>query len=350
MVRDDSPVSTARIPLPSGFAGRAFTVAEAAKAGLGQGRLRSGDLTRPLHGLRSDSDLTGFGTVTRLAAGAALVLPDDIAFSHCTAAALLDLPLPRALEHGAPLHVMRPSKRNPVDRPQVRHHKGLEIRSTVRVRRLPVVGLADTWVDLGELLGVEDLVVVGDQAARRLGSVGPLAEALAARRRTRGARALREALRWVRLGSESAMESRARLMFVRHGLPEPQLNKVVSDGAGGGFLCRSDFVWEQEKVIGEYQGADHFTSFERGDDDISRRLLVEDEGWKYVEVTKRDHFNPARRRGLLLRLARSLGVAIEGVADRPSPAWEGRLATPSTQDCRPGLSAQPFPPSAGTRR
>jgi len=61
-------------------------------------------------------------------------------------------------------------------------------------------------------------------------------------------------------------------------------------------------------VIGEYQGEDHFASFERGDEDISRRLLVEDEDWKYVEITARDHFNPARRRGLLLRLARYLGV------------------------------------------
>jgi hypothetical protein len=331
VVRDDSTVARARIPLPAGFADRAFSVAEADKAGLGEGRLRNGDLARPLHGLRSAAHLTGFGEVGQLAAGAALLLPDDVAFSHCTAAALLGLPLPRALEHAVPLHVMRPSKRNRVDRPQVRAHRGLENRDTTVTHGLRVTAPADTWVDLGELLGVEDLVVVGDQVARRLESVAPLADALAARRRPRGAVALGEALRWVRVGSDSAMESRSRLLFVRHGLPEPLLNKKVTSEEDGGFLCRSDFVWEQEKVIGEYQGGDHFASFERGDDDISRRLLVEDEDWKYVEITKRDYFNPARRRGLLLRLARYLGI--ERVADRPSPAWEGRSATPSTVSC-----------------
>jgi hypothetical protein len=324
-------VARARITLPAGFADRPFSVSEADKAGLGEGRLRGADLARPLHGLRSAADLTAFGEVSQLAAGAALVLPDDVAFSHCTAAALLGLPLPRALEHGMPLHVMRHSKRNRLDRPQVRPHRGLENRATTSTHGLRVTAPAETWVDLGELLGVEDLVVVGDQVARRLDSVAPLADALAARRRPRGAVALGEALRWIRVGSDSAMESRSRLLFVRHGLPEPGLNTKVTSQDDGGFLCRSDFVWEEQKVIGEYQGGDHFASFERGDDDISRRLLVEDEDWKYVEITKRDYFNPARRRGLLLRLARSL--AVERVADRPSPAWAGRFATPSTTGC-----------------
>jgi hypothetical protein len=333
VVGNDSKVARARVPLPAGFADRAFSVAEADKAGLGEGRLRGQDLTRPLHGLRSASELTAFGQVRQLAAGAALLLPDDVAFSHCTAAALLDLPLPRMLEHGTPLHVMRPSKRNRIDRPQVRPHRGLENRTTTRSHGLPVTALADTWVDLGELLGVEDLVVVGDRVARRLDSVAPLVDALAARCRPRGAAVLREALRWIRVGSDSAMESRTRLLFVRHGLPEPRLNLRVTSEDDGGFLCRSDFVWKDEKVVGEYQGDDHFASFERGDDDISRRLLVEDEDWKYVEITKRDYFNPARRRGLLLRLARYLGVGVEGVADRPSPAWEGRFATPSSRRC-----------------
>ena len=93
-------------------------------------------------------------------------------------------------------------------------------------------------------------------------------------------------------------------------------------------MCRGDFVWRDKKVIAEYQGSHHFGSFERGDDDIARRLLVEDDDWKYVELTKLDVFNPARRMGMLRRLARYLDV--EKVADRPHPAWKGRFATTST--------------------
>ncbi len=329
----------ARIAVPEHLRDGAFLVSG---SGLGEGRLRGGDLTRPLHGVRSTSDLTGFAQLRGLAHAATLVLPSDAAFSHCTAAALWGLPLPRRLEHAVPLHVSRPTERNRVDRPQVRSHRGLESRSVDCVQGLPVVGLVDTWVDLGGLLGVEDLIVLGDQVARRVRGLEPLGDALAARQRPRGVRGLREALRWIRLGSDSPMETRARLLFCRHGLPEPALNETVAH-AGGGFVCRSDFVWRRQRVIGEYQGSDHFESFRRGDDDISRRLLVEDEDWKYLEFTRNDYFSTPRRRAMLLRCARYLGV--ERVADRPSPDWESRFPTPSTVCARAGDVV-----SAGRRR
>jgi hypothetical protein len=80
-------------------------------------------------------------------------------------------------------------------------------------------------------------------------------------------------------------------------------------------------------VIGEYQGGHHFGSFERRDVDMSRRLLLEDDGWKYVELTRSDHTNPARRWAMLHRLAVHLGVDV--VSDRPHPAWTGRSTTTS---------------------
>ena len=307
---------------------------------MAEGRLRGSDLVRPLHGVRQPAGAKGDEgdeggdrpagrqrTVLTKARAASLVLPSDAAFSHCTAALVHALPLPATHEHGLPMHVMRPSARNPIDRPQVTPHRGLESRRVATVSGLRVVAGADVWVDMGALLGVEDLVVMGDQIALRADSVDLLHRALARRGQVRGVRALREALRWIRVGSASPMETRSRLLFVRHGLPEPELNGEVTAEDGSGFVCRSDFVWRHKKVIGEYQGSHHFESFERGDDDIARRLLVEDDDWKYVELTKRDVFNPARRMAMLRRLARYLDV--EGVADRPHPAWTGRFATPS---------------------
>lgn len=146
-------------------------------------------------------------------------------------------------------------------------------------------------------------MVVGDAVTRRLQGSRALHAALGRRVRPRGAVVLRKALGLIRLGSDSPMETRCRLLFHRSGLPEPELNGVISHRQGGGFLCRSDFVWRARRVIAEYQGADHFASFERGDDDISRRLLAEDDGWKYVELTKRDFYHRRRRAQLLARLA-----------------------------------------------
>ena len=73
--------------------------------------------------------------------------------------------------------------------------------------------------------------------------------------------------------------------------------------------------------------------FRRGDSDIARRLLLEDDGWKYVELTRSDHVNPARQWSMLRRLADHLGVEV--VPDRPHPAWTGQFATTST-GCRRG--------------
>ena len=82
---------------------------------------------------------------------------------------------------------MRPfavSGRQRVRRRGVVGHCGLFARDVVDVDGIPVTNLADTWVDMGELirpgvpLGLDDLVIMGDAVADRLGSITPLVEAL----------------------------------------------------------------------------------------------------------------------------------------------------------------------------
>jgi hypothetical protein len=289
-----------RVPIPQHLLARAFRVSH--DAGLGERRMYGVDLSRPTHGVRS---LAAHESVTDLARATRIALPDDAAFSHTTAAEILGLPLPR-WHQGGPLHVMRSSEQSRIRRHGCTPHRGLENRDLLVTDGLRVVGLADTWCDLGELLDLDDLVVLGDAVARRLDTLDPLREALERRNRPRGATRLRRALRWIRIGSDSPMETRCRLVFVRGGLPEPELNVRIGFAGGGGFLCRADFVWKKGRVIGEYHGERHFGSFQRFDDDISRRLLAQDDGWKYVEITKNDYFNPARRHQLLSRLRRYL--------------------------------------------
>jgi hypothetical protein len=313
-----------RVPLPAELTSRAFTTSEALELEVGTKRLRGSDLSRPFHGVRTAAPVDG---VVALAEAARLVLPDDIAFSHCTSAMIHGLPLPAVREHLEPMHVMRRTGLNRTLRASCLPHRGLETRGTDTRKGLPVVGLADTWCDLGPLLGHDDLVVLGDQVANRLGSVEPLRTALGARVRARGAVRLREALRWIRLGSGSPMETRTRLLFARSGLPEPELNAKVEHDDGG-FLCWADFYWRKQGVIGEYQGDHHFGSFDRGDDDISRRLLAEDADHKYIEVTKKDFFNAGRRHAMLTRFAHFLGV--DTLAFRPSQSIEGPFPSVST--------------------
>jgi hypothetical protein len=54
------------------------------------------------------------------------------------------------------------------------------------------------------------------------------------------------------------METTARLLFRRGGVPEPELNAVVSDAAGE-WLAFGDFLWRARRVVAEFDGDFHRT-------------------------------------------------------------------------------------------
>lgn len=239
---------------------------------------------------------------------------------------------------------MRPSALTQVRRRGCVGHRGLERREVVRIGGLPVTALADTWCDLGEVLGrgldIDDLVVVGDAVLWRLERAGPdalrhdpdrhrtdptatapgahpssgrtaLADSLQARVRPRGKAALTVAAHLVRSGSRSPMETRARLMFLRAGFPEPELNAAVH-ALDAGWLLEGDLVWRRQRVIGEYQGSDH-ASLRRRSKDSLRAALAEDEGWRVIEIYAEDVYHPPRRRATLTRFARALALDARGL-------------------------------------
>ena len=299
--------------LPEEMRTRPFTVAELRDAGLPRSRLRHPALHLPTRSVRSTEPVV---TVVERATAFARALPDDCAFSHGTAARLLGIPLPRRFEEPSRLDVMRHSRRTPVRRRGCAGHRGLESRSVVEVSGLRVVGLADTWCDLGELvprgLTVEDLVVAGDDVVERLGPQDrTILDALSARCGPRGATSLEEAVSLVRPGVRSPMETRARLMFVRAGFPEPEVNADVRD-AHGGWLLEGDLVWREHGVVGEYQGSDH-ASIRRRSADSSRATLAEVEGYRVLEIFAEDVYGGARRRSCLTRFARAMGLDLGGL-------------------------------------
>lgn len=273
--------------------------------------LDSSALVRPTRGVRSVSVPQ---TLVDRAAGLLPALPSDAAFSHTTSAALHGLPLSYALEQDQRLHVSGPLDNRRMRRPDVVAHRCLHARSRDVIDGLPVVGLADTWVDLGELVGrgkpagLDDLIVVGDAVAARLGVVAPLREALLRRVRPRGKVALLEALQEVRVGSASPRETLARLMLVRCGLPEPLLNHPVLDEFGA-LLGYADLLWVEQRVAGEYQGEEFHDGDEERARDERRRLGFERSAGVHVEeIWKADMAARAEREACVLRFARALGV------------------------------------------
>jgi hypothetical protein len=299
-----------------------FTVSTARASGLPGSRLRDPRLFRPTHGVRS---VEPAAEVVDRARAFRLAVPDDVVFSHVTAAQLWGLPLPRGVEGQVELDLMRFTGRGQIRRKGCHGHRA-QARDIAQVRGLPVTGLADTWVDLGEVTGrglrLDDLVVVGDDVATRLiGAPDPgesvvpdarergrreLRRALDSRTRPRGKVVLAEALGLVRAPVRSAMETRARLMFLRAGFPEPVVNLEVLD-SDGFWMLEGDLVWEAQRVIGEYQGADH-ASIKRRSYDASRSALAADDGWRVLEIYAEDVFRPPRRVDCLRRFARALDL------------------------------------------
>ncbi|GAA6527399.1 hypothetical protein IDVR_31960 [Intrasporangium sp. DVR] len=263
-------------------------------------------LEAPARGVRTSHTLA---TVQERCAAVALIL-ECFAFSHLTAALLHGLPLPRALVDDAGMHVMRDARDGAVRRAGVVGHRGLHQREVTTVCGLPTIGMADTWVDLGELihvgspLGLDDLIVIGDAVATRLGSVEPLRLALERRERPRGKLTLVEALEEIRVGSESPGETRSRLILVRAGLPEPELNQPLFS-LDGVWLGRPDMMWRSARVLLEYQGREFHDSDHQRRQDAVRFAGFEADGWKVIPVWN-DDVNTDEARVALVRSAADL--------------------------------------------
>ncbi|MEO6790150.1 MAG: hypothetical protein ABI249_07485 [Ornithinibacter sp.] len=305
-------------PLPSGLGPGPFSSARARELGVPSSRLRRGDLVHPTRGAHATS---APDTLTERATAYQAGMPSARAFSHRTAAHLWGVPLPGKEEPNGTtlLDVMAPTGDGMVIRRGAKGHRGLETRAvaTIPGTGLRVVDLADTWCDLGELkrgaLSVGDLVVAADavvaaldaRAGRQVG-IAMLRSALAARVRPRGGINLRRALARARHGVRSPMETRARLMFVDAGFPEPEVNAPLTDVAGE-WLAEGDLVWRPQRVVGEYQGGHHAERKRRSEDAFRRRLL-EDQRWHVEELWAEDVRRGPRRRTTLLVFAHALGL------------------------------------------
>jgi hypothetical protein len=294
-------------PLPAPLDVRPFSVGEALAVGVSPGRLRASDLVIPHRGARVQD--VPDGVRARAEALVSLLAPDEF-FSHTTALALWGLPLPARWEDG-PLHVAGTTSRQRRRRGVVGHRllPGTPRRT---VGSLTVSSPVEAWIESAAMLGVDELVELGDSLA---GSWSPdpsargidldvLFDALrAARRRPGQARAVRASL-LVRKRVDSPQETRLRLLVIRAGLPAPDVN-VKRKTAHGLYLGKPDLSWWTQKVAVDFEGDGHRIDRTQWQRDIDRRERFVDDGWSYHRVTDRHLQHPLSGQ-LLARLGRSL--------------------------------------------
>ncbi|WP_209560532.1 hypothetical protein [Frigoribacterium sp. PvP032] len=294
-------------PLPVPFDERPFSVSEALRAGITPDRLRASDLVIPHRGTRALSEPDGLRA--RAEALAPLLAPDEF-FSHTTALALWGLPLPARWEDG-PLHVAGTTSRQRRRRGVIGHRL---LPGTPRwtAGSLMVASPVEAWIESAAMLGLDEIVQLGDSLAgswstdpRARGiALDVLVDASIAARRRPGQTRVSQASMLVRERVDSPQETRLRLLIVRAGLREPEVN-VKRRTADGLYLGKPDLSWMVEKAAVDFEGDGHRTDRTQWQRDIDRRERFVDDGWSYHRVTDRHLQHPLSGQ-LLARLRRSL--------------------------------------------
>jgi hypothetical protein len=173
--------------------------------------------------------------------------------SHQSAAVLLDLPL-----WGARLDTVHVTREPPAwndSRGALRVHVArLRKDEILSLHGIRLTDPVRTVLDLARSLPFEAAVVVLDAALHnRAVNADQLQGRLFDIAGTRGSRAAARAVRFADGRSESVGESRSRILLDRLGLAPSALQFEVRDDEGR-FVARTDFAWERQRVIGEFDG------------------------------------------------------------------------------------------------
>jgi hypothetical protein len=282
--------------------------------------VRGGDLTR----LRRGAYVTGTDALTDAARHRLLVsatmasLRRPAVVSHQSAAVL----------HGLPLWGVRLDRVHVTRRPPASSEVGRFLRAHVarladhevtEVDGLPVTDPVRTALDLARSLPLEPAVVLLDAALHRdLVQQSLLVLRTQEMTGARGSRAASRALGLADGRSESVGESRSRVLLHRLGLAPSTLQRTIRSESGR-ELGRADFAWEEERVVGEFDGRVKYGRVLRPGQDPGEVVFEEkrredafrDEDWGVVrwvwselvpgtvvgERVRRAHARGRRRRG-----------------------------------------------------
>lgn len=266
--------------MPAALKQGPFTIAEARELGVTRSRLRGADY-RPLGaglyrwaGLELSPEL--------LLAAVWRRLPMEAAFCGWTAAWL----------HGLDCAPCNPIEVNMPEPTGSSRRSGAAVRryemqpdEIVSRRGMPCTAALRTVVDLGGRIALTDGVIAADLFLhRRLVSLEELHAYVRGHAGKKGVARLRRVLRYVEPKSESAMETRLRMLLELGGLPRPESQVPIHDDQGR-FLGRPDLLYRQQRLAIEYDGANHR---ERLTSDDQRQNGLVGAGYRLLRFTAPD--------------------------------------------------------------
>ena len=282
------------------------------------GRLnRRRELTRVRRGAYAAAggdDLAPEEQHRRLLHATAAQLLDGSVVSHGSAAVLHGLPVwAAAINH---VHVTRSRSGHGKRRSLVHAHRArLNVAEIVLVGQVAVTSTARTVLDLARTLPMDQAVAVGDHALREGLSPRELASGLLRMERWPGIRQARRTVDFLDPRSESVGESVSRVRLHLDGLPAPELQQVIL-GSNGEFIARVDFLWKEQRTVGEFDGKVKYDRLlkpgQSGErvlfDEKVREDLIRDSGLQVARWIWRDLYRPGVIRDRVLRaFARTAG-------------------------------------------
>ncbi|MCX5046120.1 hypothetical protein OG921_23395 [Aldersonia sp. NBC_00410] len=145
---------------------------------------------------------------------------------------------------------------------------------------IAVTSVARTIIDIARTAPFETAVVTADSALQReLVTNDELCVAIVLGAARRGIPRARRVVAFADGRSESVGESRSRVLMHTHGLPKPDLQRVIRAHTGR-RLGRVDFYVEQHHTVGEFDGMGKYTRYlrpgETSADAVRREKLRED--------------------------------------------------------------------------
>lgn len=289
-------------PLPEDLPD-SFRVRDGLREGVGLGRQRGRDLSRPHWGIRGRREPTRH---SELALAFAPRMPDRAFLFGLSAAAVHGIPLPQRLATNA-IHVGVPAGGRRIDSADVRpHHVRIHPADVIVWRGTSITTLERTWCDLGASgLTVPELVAAGDHLLwwrRPRTTTSSLEAALVRYDSRRGSRLLRVSLSLLCGRADSPPESEIRVAICDAGLPAPTVNMPVYDSIGR-FVAQPDLTWMNLEVALEYEGDHLRTNRDQWHRDIERYARLQELGWIIIRATASDYRDPRR---LIARLSRAL--------------------------------------------
>jgi REase_MTES_1575/Transcriptional regulator, AbiEi antitoxin len=204
-----------------------------------------------------------------------------------TAARLLGFNALPAVRPEEPVHLQQPGRATRSQARGVRLHWGdVPMDQLVDVDGIPATAPARTLADLVLGANRDDAVALMDGALHS-GQVGDLE---GASRAASGRHGSRRARSWWPLAdgrAESPLESRLRLLLSDGGLPPPEVQWTVKDGAGR-VVARLDLAWPQRRLDVEADGAAVHSDPTALYRDRHRQNLVAGLGWTVLRFTWSD--------------------------------------------------------------